>query len=173
MKRFLTTLLILLTLTSTANAAQITQDRVIELVNADRLSLGFGALTRDSQLDLAAQTKAEEMFSHNLFDHFMPDGHTPWDFIDQSDYDYAYAGENLAMGWLDTESQHEAWMNSPTHRKNILNPVYKDIGVAVVEGVLEGRETTLVVQLFGERQSEDNFVFDGLTEYVGKILGVK
>jgi hypothetical protein len=43
-----------------------------------------------------------------------------------------------------------AWMNSPTHRDNILKKEYTDVGFAIVNGVLNGEETTLVVQMFGK-----------------------
>ena len=61
------------------------------------------------------------------------------------------AGENLARDFGDTGSVITAWMNSPTHRDNIVNGKYREIGVAVVDGVLNGVETTLVVQMFGNR----------------------
>ena len=65
-----------------------------------------------------------------------------------------YAGENLAKGFRTAEGVHEAWMASPTHKENIMSPNYKDIGVAVVEGTLLGKETTLVVQMFGNQTNQ-------------------
>lgn len=174
MKHFfvLITLIFILFGTQGTISAGIAKTDVIDLVNRDRLAIGLNPLTEDPQLTLAAQAKVQEMFSHDLFDHYMPDGHTPWDFILTSGYDFAYAGENLAMGWLTAENQHYAWMGSATHRQNILNPLYEDTGVAVVEGVLEGLKTTLVVQLFGQTADQD-FNLDNLTVYLGRLLGVE
>jgi hypothetical protein len=83
------------------------------------------------------------------WDHFGPNGETPWQFIRAEGYNYVYAGENLAKGFQTAEGVHEAWMASPTHAANIMSGNYKDIGVAVVQGVLLGKQTTLVVQMFG------------------------
>lgn len=175
MKRFLILLTLIITLIGpqVTTGAGISKDRVIDLVNQDRLESGLIAVVENSQLNLAAKSKAQEMLDHNVFDHFMPDDHSPWDFMLISGYDYAYAGENLAMGWLSAEAQHQAWMQSASHRKNIMNPIYRDIGIAVLEGELEGQKTTLVVQMFGEQRNQEGFVLDELTQLVGKLLGVE
>lgn len=152
--------------------AGIYPDRVVELANNDRVGLGLNPLKESPQLNLAAAAKAQEILSHDRFDHYMPDGHTPWDFILASGYDFAYAGENLALGWQTAESQQLAWMNSPTHRANILNPIYQDVGVSVVEVNLEGRQSTLVVQMFGITRGALAAQFDGLSTYLAKLLGV-
>jgi len=49
-----------------------------------------------------------------------------------------------------------AWMNSPTHRENIVNPTYKDIGVGIASGDYEGHQTIIVVQMFGNPVSESS-----------------
>lgn len=149
----------------------IDPDQVVVLANHDRVFSGLTPLRQNSLLNRAAYAKAQEMLSHDLFDHYMPDGHTPWDFIVATGYDYAYAGENLAVGWQTATSQHQAWMNSATHRANLLNPNYRDIGVAVVDGILEGKVTTVVVQMFGLTQ-QDAFGGDNLTTYLGELLGI-
>jgi len=71
------------------------------------------------------------------------------DFIKSSGYTYALAGENLAKNFTDSGGVVNAWMASPTHRDNILKSGYRDVGFAIVNGVLNGEETTLVVQMFG------------------------
>ncbi len=93
--------------------------------------------------------KAEDMLTNNYFSHTSPAGITPWKWIEDADYDYNYAGENLAMDFTSAEKMNDAWLTSPTHRANILNEKYKDIGVAVKEGVINGRATIVVVQMFG------------------------
>jgi hypothetical protein len=64
-------------------------------------------------------------------------------------YKYRYAGENLARDFSSASSAVDAWMNSPSHRDNILNGNYKDVGIGVVEGNLGGADTTIIVQFFG------------------------
>jgi hypothetical protein len=68
----------------------------------------------------------------------------------EAGYQYEYAGENLAKNFLFSKNVVEAWMDSPTHRENVLRPEYTDVGFAVVNDVLNGEETTLVVQMFGK-----------------------
>jgi Cysteine-rich secretory protein family len=90
------------------------------------------------------------MFNDQYWAHSSPNGTEPWDFIVSSGYVYKVAGENLARDFSNTAEMIEAWMASPTHRANIMNDNYTEIGIAVVDGTLEGFETTLVVQMFGK-----------------------
>jgi hypothetical protein len=95
------------------------------------------------------------MFSNNYWAHFSPQGKSPWDFIVGAGYTYTLAGENLAKNFNDSVGVVDAWMNSPSHRENLLKPGYKEIGFAVVNGTLNGEETTLVVQMFGATTKTD------------------
>ncbi len=127
----------------------IDQKKLIELTNTEREKKGLGKVVENDALDKAAKLKAENMFSENYWAHFAPSGKTPWDFILGSGYHFTFAGENLAKNFYTSEEVVTAWMNSPTHRDNLLNSHYKDIGIAVAEGVLNGQKTTLIVQEFG------------------------
>jgi hypothetical protein len=88
------------------------------------------------------------MFQNNYWSHVSPSGKSPWEFFKESGYNYSVAGENLAKDFGDSSSVVSAWMNSPTHKANIINNKYKEIGIGVVDGVLNGMKTTLVVQHF-------------------------
>ena len=134
-------------------ASQIDPDKVIELTNAERLSAGVTILKENSELDQAALAKATDMFENNYWAHVSPTGTEPWYFVTQSGYEYKHAGENLARDFSNPKDVVTAWMASPTHRQNLLDNRYKDIGVAVVDGYINGVETTIVVQLFGSTQS--------------------
>jgi hypothetical protein len=90
------------------------------------------------------------MFRRNYWSHYGPDGTTPWSFILDAGYRYEYAGENLAKNFLFSQGVIDGWMQSPSHRENILRPEYTDIGLAIVNGTLNGEETTLVVQTFAK-----------------------
>jgi hypothetical protein len=139
---------------SQAQASSITPANVISLTNQERAAWGLNTLQTNSQLSAAALAKANDMFEKQYWDHFGPNGESPWQFIRAAGYNYVYAGENLAKGFRTAEGVHEAWMASPTHKANIVSGNYKDIGVAVVEGVLLGKQTILVVQMFGNLTSE-------------------
>lgn len=130
-------------------ASDITADKVFEMTNESRAEGGESALVVNAKLTMAAEAKAEDMFANNYFSHTSPAGKTPWVWIQKEDYDYTYAGENLAMDFSSAEKMEEAWMASPTHRANILNDRYREIGAAVKEGSLNGHETTLAVVMFG------------------------
>lgn len=129
--------------------SNITIDQVIELTNSEREKLGLPPLSKNSELNQAAVQKAQNMFSENYWAHFAPSGKTPWDFITGSGYRFSFAGENLAKNFQKSDDVVKAWMNSPTHKENLLNSKYRDIGIAVEDGVLNGQRTTLVVQMFG------------------------
>ena len=132
-------------------ASQIPPDEIVRMTNVERVNRGLSPLKLDSELSAAAAQKAADMFAKNYWAHVSPSGTQPWFFITASGYTYRYAGENLARDFSDPGSVIQAWLNSPSHRDNLLNSRYQDIGVAVVDGNLEGRDTTLVVQMFGTR----------------------
>lgn len=130
-------------------ATDITIQKLFTSTNEERTKLGLSPLTENIQLAEAAQKKAEDMLKKDYWSHFAPDGGSPWDFIKQSGYQYEFAGENLAKNFLYSQNVVDAWMNSPTHRENIVKKEYTEVGYAVSNGMLNGEETTLVVQMFG------------------------
>lgn len=130
-------------------SGNIDQKRIIELTNQERKKAGVDPVNENSALGKAAALKARNMFEENYWAHFAPSGKSPWDFILGSGYKFTFAGENLAKNFSTSEDVVKAWMASPTHRDNLLNSKYKDIGIAVEEGILNGQKTILVVQEFG------------------------
>jgi len=130
-------------------ASQIPPEEIIGLTNTERSNRGLPTLTHNPQLSAAAAQKAADMVAKNYWAHVSPSGTQPWAFIIDSGYTYRYAGENLARDFSDSRSVVSAWIASPSHKDNLLSNRYQDIGVAVVDGQIDGRETTLVVQLFG------------------------
>lgn len=130
-------------------SSSIDQKRIIELTNQERAKIGLSPVSENSTLDQAAYAKARNMFEENYWAHFAPSGKTPWDFILGSGYKFSYAGENLAKNFSTSEDVVSAWVVSASHKENLLSPKYKDIGIAVVDGILDGQQTTLVVQMFG------------------------
>lgn len=130
-------------------ATDIHVEQLLASTNAQRQAKGLAPLTLNAKLSAAAAAKAQDMFEKNYWAHNSPAGATPWDFIIQEGYRYTVAGENLAKNFTTSGGVVDAWMASPTHRDNIVKPSYREIGFAVVNGVLNGEETTLVVQFFG------------------------
>ncbi len=130
-------------------SSQITPEKIIALTNNERANQGLEPLTTNELLNQAAQQKAGDMFAFDYWAHQSPSGREPWSFLKDVGYNYRLAGENLARDFYQPEDVIRAWMASPTHKDNIINPKYKEIGVAVVDGTLDGLKTTLVVQFFG------------------------
>lgn len=129
--------------------SSITIDEVVRSTNEQRSAAGLKPLSYNERLADAARRKAANMFSENYWAHNSPSGKSPWTWFKEAGYNYVFAGENLAKDFGDTSRMMSAWMASPTHKENIVNPKYSEIGIAVVPGTLEGKETVLVVQLFG------------------------
>lgn len=134
---------------SASQITEITKDEVISLVNQARKAERLDILVENDKLTLSANQKAEDMIKENYFAHNSPSGKTPWFWIEKTGYDYHYAGENLAMDFKNAQEQHTAWMKSPTHKKNILNKDFREIGVAVKQGFIEGHLAVITVQEFG------------------------
>lgn len=125
---------------------------VLDLLNETnnrRVENGLSPLALNEKLSKAAEDKAHHMFEYNYWAHTAPGGYTPWVFILGENYEYTVAGENLAKNFDNSTGVVDAWMRSPSHKENLLKSDYSDIGFAIVDGVLQGEETTLVVQMFG------------------------
>ncbi len=129
--------------------AAITSDSLEELINQTREEHNLSPLEVDTKLVQSALFKAEHILKEDYFAHTSPGGVSPWYWFKKSNYNYQYAGENLAIDFTDSRSLHRALLNSPTHRANILNPNYTEMGIAVVTGEFEGRDTAVAVQHFG------------------------
>lgn len=129
--------------------AAVVQSEVISLTNNERRQNNVGTLAENALLDAAAQAKADDMALKGYFAHESPDGKQPWDFIAAAGYDYQYAGENLAVRFVDSQEVVSAWMASPTHRANIVKPAYAQVGVGIAQGIYKGQTATFVVQHFG------------------------
>lgn len=129
-------------------------NRVLQLTNIDREANNLPSLTVNPVLVASAQAKAQDLIDKNYFAHHSPDGKKPWDFISRDDYPYLFVGENLAMNFTTADSVHLALMNSPTHKKNILNEKYIEVGIAMLSGEIDGRRTNVLVELFATRKTE-------------------
>jgi hypothetical protein len=102
-------------------------------------------------LSKAAAYKAQDMVNRKYFSHTDPSGNYIWPTITAYGYTpYTQLGENLAIEFSNTESLVQAWMNSPTHRANILNEGFKDQGMGVSFGnVGDGEYSSSIANTFG------------------------
>lgn len=127
----------------------VTSQYLLDDTNAERLAADVAPLEINDRLSAAATKKARDMFDKQYWAHVSPQGTAPWYWFGDVQYRYTYAGENLAKGFRTSGALISAWMNSPEHRDNMLNPNYKDVGFAVIEGELKGEKTKLVVAMYG------------------------
>jgi len=134
----------------TSHFAVVVSSELVELANKERMASGLKPLVINQQLVQAAQNKAEDMFNKDYFAHTSPVGVAPWYWLEKAGYKYTAAGENLARNFTDSNYVHQAWMDSSSHKANILNKNYQEIGIAVVEGELNGEKTVLAVEFFGK-----------------------
>ncbi|MDO8581944.1 MAG: CAP domain-containing protein [bacterium] len=134
---------------SSLYSSAITAQNVVDLTNQTRTNLGIAKLTTNPKLAEAAKEKAQDMLAQQYFSHISPLGVTPWDWLKKVGYDYLYSGENLAVHYTTAEDVQDGWLASPTHRANIVNAHYTEIGVGAAIGKFEGAEATVVVQFFG------------------------
>lgn len=130
-------------------SSAITPSNVAALTNESRRTLGLSELSYNLTLAAAAQAKADDMLLHQYFAHKSPSGRTPWSWIREAGYAYLHAGENLAIHFDTAEGVVGGWLASPSHRANIVNDQYGEIGIGVAIGTFEGHPATVVVQMFG------------------------
>lgn len=109
------------------------EQQVVELTNAERAKVGLNPLEMYSPLMAAAKAKSQDMANLGYFSHTSPTYGSPFDQMRAAGIQYKAAGENIAQGQRTPEQVVNAWMNSPGHRANILNPNFTHIGVGFVE----------------------------------------
>ncbi len=178
-KIILTGLILVLFLSFTPQTAKaaVSTGAVLSLTNSARAQNGLAPLASNSQLVQAAALKAQDMLAKDYFAHTSPQGLNSWHWFKQAGYNYKTAGENLAIDFSDSNAVFSAWMASPSHRANILDPDFTEIGIAIVSGEFSGSATTMVVQMFGAKdgqkvasQKSENSNLSWDSEYLKKAL---
>lgn len=123
--------------------------QIIQKTNEVRVEHGLPELHPAAKLDASSQGKADDMADYHYFSHTGPQNHDLAYFLKQVGYQYAVAGENLAMGFADADSVVKAWQASPTHNANLVDKDFREIGVGLVAGYYHGAPTVYVAQHFG------------------------
>nr|WP_040306844.1 SafA/ExsA family spore coat assembly protein [Caloramator australicus] len=109
------------------------ESEVVRLVNIERAKVGLPPLKENWQLSRIARYKSQDMINKNYFSHYSPTYGSPFQMIESFGLRFSAAGENIAMGQRTPQEVMNAWMNSPGHRSNILNPTYTEIGVGLAK----------------------------------------
>ena len=137
-------------------ATDMSVQSLFDDTNVQRQNNSEPALALNSELNQAAQAKANDMSARNYWSHITPDGQQPWTFITAAGYSYQTAGENLAYGFVTASDTITGWMNSPEHRANILNDSFRDVGFGIVNipNYQNSGPETLVVAMYGSLPGE-------------------
>jgi len=155
---------------SNSMAAQMPDTKeIISKTNDYRTTNSLTGLSENSKLDQAAQFKLTDMQKNNYWDHTSPTGVQPWSFIEEVGYNYAYAGENLGKGFSTAEGVVNAWTESPKHRENLLSKNFTEIGVAVGVATIDGKDSTVIVQMFGTPKTAPTQT----SNFTSLVLGAK
>lgn len=137
-----------------AYATNVSTDDLLTATNKQRSSNQAPDLTLNNELSAAAQAKANDMVTRNYWAHNTPDGKEPWVFVNATGYKYQKAGENLAYGFATSKDTITGWMNSPSHRENLLDKDFTEVGFGFANGSdfnNSGHET-IVVAMYGRPQ---------------------
>jgi len=123
------------------------EQQVLALINNIRVANGLNPLVSSQALTNIARSRSVDMLSRNYFSHYTPEGTNIFDLLKANGIGYRNAGENLAHSMPASAGSPEvfvnAWMNSPTHKANILRGVYGQIGIGVAEN--NGRRVVTTV----------------------------
>lgn len=124
--------------------------QILEKVNYARLEAGLDPLRESDLLVSAAYQKIDDVNQYKYFSHTNPQTQKRWsDFIRESGYEYSEIGENLAIGYSTPEEVVEAWLDSPTHKKNLLSEKFSESGMAYATITYENQETSVLVHFMG------------------------
>jgi uncharacterized protein YkwD len=104
---------------------------MLKLVNDERAKAGVRPLTSDVKLIVVARAHSRDMFERRYFSHMTPEGLSPSDRMEKGGVEFFVAGENLAYA-PDLVTAHTGLMKSPGHRKNILDPEFRHVGIGIL-----------------------------------------
>jgi len=107
------------------------EKHMVDLVNAERVKAGVPALTVNPKLTQVAESHSRDMFMRRYFSHVSPDNQDPANRLTAADISYRLMGENIAYA-PDVDTAHTGLMNSPEHKKNILEPQFTRIGIGII-----------------------------------------
>jgi Cysteine-rich secretory protein family len=139
---------------------------LVDFANQDRAQNQLSSLTVNPVLQEIAQNKANDMATKGYFSHDSPSGKIWWSWFSDAGYQYAYAGENLAVNFSDSQAVNQAWMNSPEHRANLLNGKFTEIGIATAQGIYQGEPTIFVVEEFGRPLSPAAAIARSINDFI-------
>ncbi len=144
------------------------EERIAILTNEKRTKNNLPALSQNALLVESANLKARDMNKNNYFSHTNKSGQGLDYYLQQVGYEYNFAGENLAVGFVDASAVMRAWKKSPTHFANLVDKDFKQMGVGMVSGEYQGAPAAFIVSHFGAPA-----IRAALIQNVSTVAGVK
>lgn len=115
--------------------------KMLQLVNEERAKVGAPALVIDDKLVAVARAHSEDMWNRGYFSHVDPDGNDPFARMRAGGVKFLTAGENIALA-PNVDVAHKGLMNSPGHKRNILDPNFRKVGIGIIDGGIYGEMYT-------------------------------
>jgi hypothetical protein len=134
-------------------ATNITPTGLLETTNSERQKANSTPLQMNEKLSRAAQAKADDMVARDYWSHNTPEQQSPWVFIDKTGYSYQKAGENLAYGFASNNQVIAGWLNSASHRANMLESNFNEVGFGIAnsKNFVSVGKSTIVVALYAKQ----------------------
>lgn len=130
--------------TTNVTVDQTSENTMLDLVNKERAKVGSAPLEMNSSLLEVAREYSKDMAARDYFCHYSPEGEDVGDRLNAQDISYAIAGENLAYAPT-VNTAHTGLMNSPGHKRNILDPAFREVGIGAIDTGIYGK---VFVQVF-------------------------
>ncbi|MDQ3014302.1 MAG: CvpA family protein [bacterium] len=120
---------------------EVSERRMLELINEERAKVGAKPVVIDTTITEVARAHSRDMWERKYFAHNNPDGEDPFKRMSDGGVKFITAGENLAFAPT-VAIAHQGLMNSPGHKRNILDPAFGRVGIGVISGGIYGKMFT-------------------------------
>ena len=120
------------------------ENRILNLINNKRKEKNLQPLQIDDDIQNLARLKAIDLVENNCFTHYSPTYGSPFDMLRNNSIKYKTASENIA-GNSNIEKAVESWINSESHRKNILSNDFNYTGIGIADSITFGK---IIVEIF-------------------------
>lgn len=144
--------------------------QLVELINQTRIENNKSPLSINEKLTEAAQMKVDDMVEKHYVSHVSPAGIDPWFWFNQAHYSFVIAGETLATTFSKSKGVEDIGESSIKDGGHILDARFREVGIAIREGYLEGKPATFVVQLFGSPALSSGSTLSTITETSNTIV---
>ena len=145
---------------------KISSTEIFMLINNERSKNNISPLTINNKLIQAANNKAKDLIKNNYFDHNSPTGKTFSSWIKETNYQYSFIGENLAINFQSEKEIVEAWLNSESHKENLLNQNFTETGISIKNE--NGK--IIVVQIFGRPENKPIALEETIRNHLSEII---